>query len=411
MRVRVSLKNLNISRFDEILLYYGLQRKEIDIIEGELDIPEKGFILITGISGSGKSFVLREIAKKLNVEVLKFNDFQYNSSTLLKDYINDLKLLSQAGFSDIPVLFTEVEKLSDGQKYRLFLLEKILSNDVLIIDEFCNQLDEFYTISIMKMMKKYAKEKLIIAATSRPFGLEYFPPDKVYRCECGRIYEEKIMQRNILDDIKIEPANISDWQYFARYHYRNSTPGIFNKALKAVYRNHMVGIVVAGQPYLNISVRNRLFPKYKNNGRLVNRDIFMIHRIVVSPEMRNLGISRLLIKEIEKVYKGKKMVELVTSLNDVIPFAEKAGFTFGGVLPPNPIRKKCQQLGFDFHRYLDDEYVREFVSKHFDELRSAVIDSYRRGLRIKNQNLTIDRVTRDVQRMCNIITKYYYKML
>ena len=411
MKVRVSLKNLNVSRFDEILLYYGLQQKEIKIIEGELEIPERGFVLITGISGSGKSFILREIAKQLNVEVLKFDESRYNSNVLLKDYVRDLKLLSQAGFSDVPVLFTEVKHLSDGQKYRLFLLKNILSKDVLIIDEFCNQLDEFYTISIMKMVKRFAKNKLIITATSRPFGLDYFTPDKVYKCECSSIKKEEVKQRNILDDIKILPASISDWQYFSRYHYRNSTPGIFNKALKAVFRNHMVGIVVAGQPYLNISVRNKLFPKYKNNGKLVNKEIFMIHRIVVSPEMRNLGVSRLLIKEIEKVYKGKKMVELVTSLNDIIPFAEKAGFKFGGVLPPNPIRKRCQKLGFDFNRYLDDRYVKEFVLEHFDELKSAVVDSYRRGLKMKRHDLDVDRVAYDVQRMCNIVTKYYYKML
>jgi ABC-type ATPase with predicted acetyltransferase domain len=402
---------------------FGIIRKEFPLITGQVRLPSQGLVVISGISGSGKTSLLRATSLHFfgnENNILKVNIEQFNQDLLLKDYFTDIPWLARIGLGDIVTLLTPVKFLSDGQKYRLGLSMALkTSQEVLLIDEFCNQLDEISTVGILNLVKKLATDKLVVVSTSRPFGIEYVQPDAVYRIRNGKIENVKVDRQDLLADIAWRKGTKQDWEYFAQWHYRSGSPGIFNRALVFTYREHDVGMVIGGQPYLNISVRNRIFPHYKNNGVLVNKEIYQIHRIVISPEFRGLGLSKYMMDVVQReCYPAKTLVELVTSLNDYIPFATKSNFVFGGDLPDNPIRAFLKKVGFDLSRYLDDEYVDQFIRNNEPKVKQAIISSYSRGLKLKaaatrlrTNDMTFAQMKRDVQRMANVVTKYYYKVM
>jgi ABC-type phosphate transport system ATPase subunit len=404
----------------EVVIKYGILGKEFNLISGSVDLPDKGLVVLEGISGSGKTVCLREIAQTLNQCIIKIhqNGSNYEGNTSkLKDYIEGrvpYSLLASCGLSDIVTLLTPIQYLSDGQKYRLCLAEtiNILGNAPLIIDEFCNQLDEISTIGILKLIRRLANDRLIVVATARPYGLQYVKCDKLYRIKAGKIIERTVNNISLTDDITWYRGNKKDWEYFSQWHYRSGSAGLANNILVFKYKNdYEVGCIIGGQPYLDISCRNKLYPHYKKNGVVVNQDIYQIHRIVISPEFRGLGLSKLMFDKMHELYyapKNKKMVELITSLDEYIPFAKKAGFTLGGELPPNPVRERLLKLNFDFTRFTQDEYVKQFVLDNETTLTKAVIASYNRGMS-GDFKPTLEEVVFNVQRMCNVKTSYYYK--
>lgn len=400
----------------DVAIRFGIMNKEFRLVEGDIEIPEKGLVVITGISGSGKSSCLRELCvamqNPLGIQQINTQVFD-NIETRLKDFLDDPHTLSAVGLGDIVTLLTPLKHLSDGQKYRLgiaLLTKKDIS--ILIIDEFCNQLDEISTIGILRLIKRLSKDRLVIVATSRPYGLEYVDCDKVYRIKQGMIHEWNVTKKNITDDITHFRGKRDDWDYFAQWHYRSQSAGMVNNIEIFKFKDfYEVGVIIGGQPYLNISTRNKMFPMYKNNTKMVNKDIYTVHRIVISPEFRGLGLSRFLFDTLYKTYyqpRGKMMVELLTALDDYIPFASNAGFSYGGELPPNPVRKVLQKLGFDFTRYLDDDYVIDFVKQHYEPVRKAVINSFNRGSSRKFDP-DFEGVIYNARRMANVLTNYYYK--
>jgi len=108
----------------------------------ELDINDNDIIYITGDSGSGKSWLLKNVFKKLS-NTISFSDLKIDDDEIIvegigKDLNDALKKLNIAGLGDAFLYLRKYKHLSDGQKYRYKIAKFIdMNKDIWILDEFC----------------------------------------------------------------------------------------------------------------------------------------------------------------------------------------------------------------------------------------------------------------------------------
>jgi ABC-type lipoprotein export system ATPase subunit/GNAT superfamily N-acetyltransferase len=154
-------------------------------------------ILISGPSGSGKSLLLRairwlvasgknrgrmpsdvivegtSILNKIKVATLRPILKELSPIELLNKHSleESLKILASAGLAEPQLYVRPAGHLSVGQTYRLSLALALADNsDVVLIDEFCESLDEYTTFAVCKRLKRAIIENglSILVATASP---------------------------------------------------------------------------------------------------------------------------------------------------------------------------------------------------------------------------------------------------
>ena len=136
-------------------------------------------ILVSGASGTGKSLFLRalhhviqgkkskmptgvfvsaqSVSKKAKVMQIKKPPKNQSPIELLKHLSLDdaMKVLAQAGLAEADLFVRPSYALSVGQVYRLSLAIALSKNpDIILIDEFCEPLDEYTTAVICRKLRK-----------------------------------------------------------------------------------------------------------------------------------------------------------------------------------------------------------------------------------------------------------------
>lgn len=168
-------------------------------------------IYITGQSGSGKSIMLRELAKQYReiygLKVASINDVELKDIPLI-DQIGSsteeaCKILSKAGLNDAYLFIRRPSELSDGQRYR-FIIAKLLAAgvDVIAADEFGAILDRttarVVAYSVRSMCEK-AGITLMVATTHKDLLWDLRPTltiDKRYADEISiRVADRETMER------------------------------------------------------------------------------------------------------------------------------------------------------------------------------------------------------------------------
>ncbi|EOB4971250.1 ATP-binding cassette domain-containing protein [Vibrio fluvialis] len=154
----------------------GLDEKEFVVYDNlKLQTKQGDCIYITGQSGSGKSVLLRELARqyrhdyKLNVGIL--DEVELEDKPLI-DQIGSsteeaCKLLSQAGLNDAYLFIRKPSELSDGQKYRFKIAKLIaMGAQVLIADEFGAVLDRTTAKVVAFAIRKLCKANNVTLAVA-----------------------------------------------------------------------------------------------------------------------------------------------------------------------------------------------------------------------------------------------------
>jgi ABC-type ATPase with predicted acetyltransferase domain len=164
----------------------GLENKEFVVYKDfEIEVKQGDVIYITGQSGSGKSLLLRELAKQMrNKKGLNVADvelIQWDEDKPLIDQVGEtmaeaIRILSIAGINDAYLLVRTPKQLSDGQKYRLALAKLVESGaNVWVADEFGAKLDRITAKVVAFSMQKVARQvgaTLIVATTHIDLGEE-----------------------------------------------------------------------------------------------------------------------------------------------------------------------------------------------------------------------------------------------
>ena len=155
----------------------GLSDKEFVIYYNfKIEINDGDICYITGQSGSGKSLLMRDLAKLMLEDgnsVADIDSIEYDDRPLIdqlgKNMSDALRLLSLAGLNDAYLFVRKPSELSDGQKYR-FRLAKVIESeaDVWVADEFTAALDRVTAKVVAFNLQKVARKlgKTVMVATT-----------------------------------------------------------------------------------------------------------------------------------------------------------------------------------------------------------------------------------------------------
>lgn len=193
----------------------GLDDKEFVVFDSlELEVAPGDVIYITGQSGSGKSILLRELAKQMaerGRSVVNLDHVPIDADKALVDQIgtdtNDaLRLMSITGLNDAYLWIRKPGELSDGQRYRFKLAKAIETKaDVWVADEFMAVLDRTAAKIIAYSIQKTARKvgATVIVATTHTDMVHDLQPslfiEKRYR-EKLRIETQESLSRSDIPD-------------------------------------------------------------------------------------------------------------------------------------------------------------------------------------------------------------------
>lgn len=164
----------------------GLADSEFVIYDNfELEVNDTDVVYITGQSGSGKSLLLKALAKQLEdaKTVMRLDDVELKDVPVIDQigatFNEGLNFLAKAGVSDAFLYVRKPSELSDGQRYRVKLAKLIESKaDVWVADEFGAVLDRVTAKTIAYNMSRTARKSgamLIVATTHTDLQEELGP--------------------------------------------------------------------------------------------------------------------------------------------------------------------------------------------------------------------------------------------
>jgi ABC-type ATPase with predicted acetyltransferase domain len=195
----------------------GLDDKEFVVFDKlELQVPQGSVVYITGQSGSGKSLLLRELAKQsadrgkrvVNLDAIAFDADKPLIDQIGKDTNDALRLLSIAGLNDAYLFIRKPGELSDGQRYRFRLAKAIETGaEVWVADEFMAVLDRTAAKVIAYSVQKTARKvgATVIVATTHTDMV----PDLAPNLYIEKRYREKL-RIEAMSEVR---AQISDEAY------------------------------------------------------------------------------------------------------------------------------------------------------------------------------------------------------
>lgn len=158
-----------------------------EIFTGNIEYPDKWQIgLIVGGSGTGKT----TIAKELYGDLI-YDDFEYTASSVIDDMpstnVEEIqRMFYTVGFGSVPSWLKPYHVLSNGEKMRVDLARKLLSEETIVFDEFTSVVDrqvaKVMCIAIKKAMKHFP-EKRFIAIGCHHDVIEYLQPDWLFNTD------------------------------------------------------------------------------------------------------------------------------------------------------------------------------------------------------------------------------------
>ncbi len=216
MEIRASARPDSSREARQIQEAFGIVAKEftnVIIKELNMDVGSGEIALITGASGTGKSLLLRAIARhvreqKRSVSLKKGITSVGNiGSPRVKVAVpvppprakspiallaerglaleESLKLLASAGLAEAQLFVRPSDTLSTGQRYRLSLALALAKNPkLLVVDEFCESLDKFSTAAVCRRLRKEATRNgtaIVVATVDYSKVSTELKPDKILR--------------------------------------------------------------------------------------------------------------------------------------------------------------------------------------------------------------------------------------
>lgn len=164
----------------------GLEDKEFTVYDNlSLDIQQGDVVYITGQSGSGKSLLLKELAKQIagHQEVADIDKVELQEIPLI-DQVGEstddaIRILNLAGLNDAYLFVRKPSELSDGQRYR-FKVAKLMESGcpVWVADEFGAVLDRVTAKVVAFNIRKFARRcnATVIVATTHQDLLDELAP-------------------------------------------------------------------------------------------------------------------------------------------------------------------------------------------------------------------------------------------
>ena len=156
-------------------------------------------------------------------------------------------------------------------------------------------------------------------------------------------------QCSLRQQLEIVPADMTAWHSLSEYHYRSHRLGPIDKIFAIRFKPSTqpkrnisftrsgsvcpIGVIVYSLPVKNIALRNQATNnRYIGLGdrkatlQLLNKEIRCVHRIVIQPQFRGIGLGAWLVRE-TLPQAGTVFVEALAVMGQINPFFVKAGMT------------------------------------------------------------------------------------
>lgn len=164
----------------------GLEDKDFTVYKDfKVSINQGDMVYITGQSGSGKSLLLKELAKQIAEEqmVADIDSVRLEEKPLIDQLGANtdeaIQILSLAGLNDAYLLIRKPSELSDGQRYRFRIALLMHSGcKVWVADEFGAVLDRVTAKVVAFNLRKQAAKvgaTVIVATTHKDLKEELAP--------------------------------------------------------------------------------------------------------------------------------------------------------------------------------------------------------------------------------------------
>ena len=149
---------------------------------GDINLPDHWNIgLIYGNSGTGKTTIAKEIFGDRVIE-----RYQYNHKSVVDDMpdvsINEItRMFYAVGFGSVPSWLKPYDVLSNGEKMRVNLARAMLSDDLVVFDEFTSVVDRTVAKTVCIAINKAVKreDKQFVAVSCHNDIIEWLCPDWV----------------------------------------------------------------------------------------------------------------------------------------------------------------------------------------------------------------------------------------
>ena len=346
-------------------MHFGLDpQPAADVVIPSLDVPlEPGqVVLLLGPSGSGKSSVLGEIARRY-VAACLVQRINFPPESALVDAIaleaplaDALHLLTACGLSEPRLWLRRFEELSDGEKFRARLARAIglvhqpSPTAPLLCDEFGSVLHRRAAKALALNLRKLVTRRGLTAvvAASNPDIVADLRPDVCMKLGAAEGVAVSTNSASGLPGfsgrrrMRVEPGSRRDYDAFAAMHYRSTDElGFVDRVfvLRDGTGGDLLGIVVFAHSPLELNLRNQATGgAYVRDPAGVNRDFRILRRLVIHPDVRGCGLGHWLVrKTLPQV--GTRYVECLAGMGAFHPVFDKAGMRRVGQYDTPP---KCR---------------------------------------------------------------------
>jgi len=345
----------------------------------ELKIGPRDIVYITGDSGSGKSVLLKALAKDIRDnpelgQVINIADVDVDPDkplieTVGKTVEEGLELLSRVGLNDAFLFVRRYKELSDGQKYR-YRIAKLIESGAQwwILDEFAATLDRDTAKIVAFNLQKQARAngRAVLAATThadlfadlapsvhihkrygKEISVDYYPNKPAPECSLTR-------------EMVVVKADLKEYEKLAGFHYRDSRGvPVVQKVFALKRGDETVGAIVYKSPGM-VALGRLLALGRRVLLQELNKDFTAIARVVVHPKYRTMGLGAKLVQD-TLLKCGKPYVESIAVMARFNPFFEKGGMRKVAMSTPDRRILKAlaelEELGFDSTFLSSQTYV------------------------------------------------------
>ncbi|MCP4592109.1 MAG: hypothetical protein GY842_15350 [bacterium] len=345
-------------RVAEVALKFGVAaasgpRRVLEPLK--LQLAPGRIIAFVGPSGSGKSTALAQIEAQhpgghsVQRVTLPTDRALVDCICPNDDLSKALSLLTACALGEAPLWLRRYAELSDGERFRARLARALglhargSALAPLLCDEFCSGLHRRAAKAIAYNLRKLVTRRnlCMVLAASNDDTLRDLQPDITVRLtESGahRITTAIPRRRSISfwRSLVIEPGRKPEYAAFAAMHYRTTDElGFVDKVfvLRERASGDPLAIVVYSHGPMELSLRNQATNnRYRRNIHRLNREVRILRRLVVHPDLRGCGIGHRLVRRTMPLL-GKRYVECLATMGEVNPVFERAGMRRIGLCP------------------------------------------------------------------------------
>ena len=345
-------------RVEAISSRFGIssEAEDVVVLDGvRIQLKPGHLILIQGPSGVGKSLLLQELSRRCPHSRF-VNRVTFRSDKCLVEQIlpgaplgEAVHLLTGCAMGEPRLWLRRFHELSDGEQFRARLARSISLQaadgkwEPLLCDEFCAQLGRRAAKAVAFNLRRQVNRLglcAVVATTHDDLEAD-LQPDRVVRmiapgCHTVEEPEPQVRPMSLSRRMHIEPGRCADYRKFAPMHYRRRDElGFVDRVfiMRDGVRGEKVGIVLYAHAPLELALRNKATQgRFIRNAVRLNRELRILRRLVIDPELRGCGLGSLLVRKTLPLV-GTRFVECLANMGDLVPVFQRAGMERIGQCP------------------------------------------------------------------------------